>query len=66
MAVEDLPERFRTEVLALLVNAAKDSVPNIRLRAAQALGTAGKFVGEELGKAHVRPILTGDNRPDTP
>lgn len=57
MEVPDLPERFRTEVLALLVNAAKDTVANVRLRAAQALGTAGKNAGEELGRAHVRPIL---------
>jgi len=57
MEVPDLPERFRTEVLALLVNAAKDTVANVRLRAAKALGTAGKNAGEELGRAHVRPIL---------
>ena len=54
----EIPERFRAEVLALLVNAAKDTVPNIRLRAAQALGAASKVVGEDLVSGHIRPILT--------
>ena len=33
-------------------------VPNIRIRAAQALGVASKHIGVELGRAHVRPVLT--------
>lgn len=33
-------------------------VPNIRIRAAQALGVASKHMGEELGRAYVRPVLT--------
>jgi serine/threonine-protein phosphatase 2A regulatory subunit A len=53
----DIPERFQTETLALLINATNDKVPNIRLRAAQVLGVACAYIGPENSRTRIRPVL---------
>jgi HEAT repeat protein len=54
----EIPERFQTEVLGLVLSAAKDKVANIRVRASQVLGAACGHVGEEIARSHIRPVLT--------
>jgi serine/threonine-protein phosphatase 2A regulatory subunit A len=53
----EIPERFQTETLALLINATNDKVPNIRLRAAQVLGVACSYIGPENSRTRIRPVL---------
>lgn len=53
----DLPERFQTETLALIIGATNDKVPNIRLKAAKVLGLACGFIGPENSRTRVRPVL---------
>ena len=53
-----LQEKFQTETLALIIGATNDKIPNIRLRAAQVLGTACQAIGAENSKISVRPVLT--------
>eukprot|EP01042_Synura_sphagnicola_P002137 gene2137-2553_t len=54
----DLPDRFRAEVLALLATGSADTVPNIRLRAAQVLGLIGHRVGQDVFAQQLKPTLT--------
>jgi serine/threonine-protein phosphatase 2A regulatory subunit A len=54
----ELPERFQSEVLGLVISAVRDKVPNVRVRSAQVLGSVCGFVGEEISRAHIRPALT--------
>jgi len=53
----DLPESFQTEVLTLMIASTNDTVPNVRLRAAQVLGYASTKIGVEGSKLQIRPIL---------
>ena len=56
--VKEIPERFRSEMLMLLVASSADSVPNIRLRAAQVLGSVSHRVAEDVYLSQVKPTLT--------
>lgn len=53
----DIPEKFQTEILALIIGATNDKVPNIRVRAAQVLGPACKAIGPENSRMAIRPVL---------
>jgi serine/threonine-protein phosphatase 2A regulatory subunit A len=53
----ELPERFQTESLALIIGATNDKVPNIRLKAAKVLGVACGFIGPDNSRTRVRPVL---------
>lgn len=52
-----LPEQLQLDVLGLLLSAAKDAVPNIRLRAAQVLGACCSSLSRDLIQVQVRPAL---------
>eukprot|EP00607_Mallomonas_marina_P008856 CAMPEP_0182423938 /NCGR_PEP_ID=MMETSP1167-20130531/10037_1 /TAXON_ID=2988 /ORGANISM="Mallomonas Sp, Strain CCMP3275" /LENGTH=561 /DNA_ID=CAMNT_0024603325 /DNA_START=176 /DNA_END=1864 /DNA_ORIENTATION=- len=53
----DLPERFRSEVITLIVSKSGDTVANIRLRVAQVMGEAGKNFGQETFQNQLKATL---------
>jgi len=54
----DLPERFRSEIITLIVAKSADTVPNIRLRVAQVIGSAGKNFGQDTFLGHLKSTLS--------
>ena len=51
----ELPESFQTEVLTLIIATTNDTVPNVRLRAAQVLGTASARL--DVGQSRMQVLL---------
>lgn len=52
-----LSEKFRIDLINLLVHASNDKVANIRLRAAQVIGTISKVLPGEITRSQLKPIL---------
>lgn len=53
----ELPESFQTEVITLMIASTNDTVPNVRLRAAQVLGYTSTKIGADGSRMQIRPIL---------
>jgi serine/threonine-protein phosphatase 2A regulatory subunit A len=58
LKIGTLPESFQSDLLGLLVSAANDKVPNVRVRAAQVMGSVAPFIGAENTRYQLKPILT--------
>lgn len=54
----ELPDRFRSETVALLVASSTDTVANIRLRVAQVAASIGPKIGRDVYLSQLKPTVT--------
>lgn len=52
-----IPDKFYSDILALAVGATQDTVSNVRIRAAQVLGSISKHIPVDSARNSVRPVL---------
>jgi len=52
-----VPEKVQSDMLTLAIGASRDKVPNVRIRATQALGTICTYINAESAKNNIRPVL---------
>lgn len=58
----DLPEKFQTEALALIIGASKDKVANVRIRTAQVLGLICKKIKVPSVRSTLADLLVDKDR----
>ena len=52
-----VPEKVQSDMVTLAIGASRDKVPNVRIRATQALGTICTYINAETVKNNIRPVL---------
>lgn len=58
LLLADLSDRFKSEVLALVINTASDSVPNVRIATIKVLTTVAKRFGDDpSSKSLIKPVI---------
>ena len=57
LSIETLSEKFRIDLINLLVHSTYDRVANVRLRSAQVIGTISKVLPGEITRSQLKPLL---------